>query len=254
MEKRHYSDDILNAFVDGELETEDAIEVLKASEDDDEVRTRLCELRYLKEMVAHAYSDVPRPHAPVEASRHRLSGGPLRAATAAAMVAVLAVGIGIGWVSQPQHHMAQRAPDTPVFMDISEVFSLQEAKEAHGAPSSIVLHVTTNDAQRIEDALTKLDKFVASQRVEGSQQKVAVEIVANGFGLDLIRAAQTPYEDRVKSLARDEYVTLLACRLAVQRLRDRGVDVELIPEAEFARSALDRIIDRLREGWVYVKV
>ena len=232
MEKRHYSDDILNAFVDGELETEDAIEVLKASEDDDEVRTRLCELRYLKEMVAHAYSDVPRPHAPVEASRHRLSGGPLRAATAAAMVAVLAVGIGIGW----------------------EVFSLQEAKEAHGAPSSIVLHVTTNDAQRIEDALTKLDKFVASQRVEGSQQKVAVEIVANGFGLDLIRAAQTPYEDRVKSLARDEYVTLLACRLAVQRLRDRGVDVELIPEAEFARSALDRIIDRLREGWVYVKV
>ena len=110
----------------------------------------------------------------------------------------------------------------------------------------------TNDRHRVEDALAKLEAFVDAQQLD--QQRVAVEIVANGYGLDLIRTAHTPYEDQVKQLARDDYVTILACRQAVQRLRDRGIDVDLIPEADFAPSALDRIIERLREGWVYVKV
>ena len=253
MTDRTYTDETLNAFVDGELDLEEAVEILRASEDNDEVRTRLCELRYLKDMVTHAYSEVPRAYADAVSAAPRPSNTLMRTVTAAAMVAVMAVGIGIGWVSHDRE-MAQTAavPDDPVFLDISEVFSLQEAKSAHGTPSSIILHVATNDRHRIEDALAKLEAFVDSQQVD--QQRVAVEIVANGYGLDLIRAAHTPYEGQVKQLAQDDYVTILACRQAVQRLRDRGIDVDLIPEADFAPSALDRIIERLREGWVYVKV
>lgn len=253
MTDRTYTDETLNAFVDGELELDEAVEILRASEDNDEVRTRLCELRYLKDMVAHAYSQVPRAYADPVSASPRPAKNLVRTATAAAMVAMMAVGIGIGWVSHDRETMHTVAvPDDPVFLDISEVFSLQEAKSAHGKPSSIILHVATNDRHRVEDALAKLEAFVDAQQLD--QKRVAVEIVANGYGLDLIRTAHTPYENQVKQLARDDYVTILACRQAVQRLRDRGIDVDLIPEADFAPSALDRIIERLREGWVYVKV
>ncbi len=250
MKDANYTDETLNSFLDGELDHQDSVEILTASEERDDVRTRLCELRYLKELVVHAYSDVPQ-------AGSSASGGSFKPdrlkqmATAAAMVAVMAIGIGIGWVSHKQE-FAQAMPEDPVFLDINDMFSLHEAKSVRGMPSSIILHVTTNDRHRIEDALTKLETFVGKQREDN--QKVSVEIVANGYGLDLIRTATSPYENQVKSLAGDDYVTILACRLAVQRLIDRGVDVDLIPEAEFARSALDRIIDRLRDGWVYVKV
>lgn len=250
MKDTNYTDETLNSFLDGELDLHDSVEILTASEERDDVRTRLCELRYLKELVVHAYSDVPSANASAaygSARPNRLK----QMATAAAMVAVMAIGIGIGWVSHEQEY-AQTMPEDPVFLDINDMFALQEAKAVRGMPSSIILHVTTNDRYRIEDALAKLETFVSEQRKDN--QKVSVEIVANGYGLDLIRTATTPYESQVKTLATDDYVTILACRLAVQRLIDRGVDVDLIPEAEFARSALDRIIDRLRDGWVYVKV
>jgi intracellular sulfur oxidation DsrE/DsrF family protein len=33
-----------------------------------------------------------------------------------------------------------------------------------------------------------------------------------------------------------------------------GIKVDLVPEARIAPSALDQIIHRLKDGWVYIKV
>ena len=49
-------------------------------------------------------------------------------------------------------------------------------------------------------------------------------------------------------------VSFVACNNAVERLRVQGVDAEMIAEVKTGMSAVERIVQRLREGWVYVKV
>lgn len=251
MSDERLSEETVNAFVDGELDGDDRLHVISRSNESDVVRRQVCEARILKDLVRQAYEDVPVS----DRSKRSESKGEgwitARALAAAVAVVMFVAGILAGR-TLPGPTGPEVAYQDPVFLELKELASLAEAREAHGGTSNIVLHLATNDAQRVEDALDKIERFVGQQRM--GSQRVGLEIVANGRGLDLLRVAQTPYEAKVKQLARDKYVTILACRQAVQRLREQGVDVDLIPEADLAGSALDRIIQRLREGWVYVKV
>ena len=252
MNEHRLSNEVLNAFVDGELDAGERLHVLRLSEDQENVRARICETRNLKDLVKNAYEHLPAADwtkYPARRDRGRVRAWGM---TAAVGVLCLAAGL-VGGRMLPNEGSASLADQDPVFLEIDEVFSLEEAKVAHqGKASNIVLHLATNNRHRIEDALNKIETFLDAQH--DTVHPVSVEIVANGYGLDLIRVAQTPYEQKIKSLARDDYLTILACRQAVETLRRNGVNVDLIPEADFAPSALDRIIQRLREGWVYVKV
>jgi len=244
------SDETINAFVDGELDASERIHVLRVSEDRDDVRTRLCEARNLKDLVRNAYEDVP--------ARERMDMPPARgghwstkAWMAAAALAFLVVGMFVGRYT-PLLPVPTVAEADPVFLDMGELGSLEQAMLARGAPANIILHLETNDGDRIDDALSKIEDYVARQ--QGRFVDTRIEIVANGYGLDLLRADFTPFESRVRALAHDDALTLMACQRALHRLKEQGVDIDLIPEAAFATAALDQIIQRLREGWVYVKV
>ncbi len=50
-------------------------------------------------------------------------------------------------------------------------------------------------------------------------------------------------------------VSVLACRKALERLSYlKGVDVELLDGVLIAPSALDQILMRMRQGWLYIRV
>ena len=55
------SEEQLNAFIDGELESEEINSVFDEAEQSDDLDGRLCQQRKLKELVKHAYRDVPEP-------------------------------------------------------------------------------------------------------------------------------------------------------------------------------------------------
>jgi intracellular sulfur oxidation DsrE/DsrF family protein len=252
MTDERLSEETVSAFVDGELDGDERLHVLSLSQERDAVRRQLCETRKLKDLVREAYANVPLMVRSKPAGSPREARFPPRA-LAAAVAAVMFLAGMLAGRSLPGPSEPAMGYQDPVFLELSELVSLDEAEKANGRAANIVLHLATDDGQRVSDALAKIDRFVGQQQSQGFR-RVQVEIVANGRGLDLLRIAHTPYEAKVKQLARDDYVTILACRQAVQRLRERGVTVDLIPEADLAASALDRIIQRLREGWVYVKV
>ena len=246
------SEETVNAFVDGELDRDERLHVIRLSEAHDGIRRQLCEARTLKDLVGQAYEEGPEMERSAQARSGAATWTTRRALAAAAAVVIFAAGIVTGRFLPAAAEPALAGGHEPVFLELSELESLAAAGPAHGAGSNIVLHLATGDAGHVEDALDKIERFVAAQHA--GPRQVGLEIVANGEGLDLLRVARTPYEARFKRLARDDYVTILACQQAVQRLRERGVTVDLIPEADLAGSALDRIIQRLREGWVYVRV
>jgi hypothetical protein len=88
----HISEEQLNAFVDGELESEEKSRLLNESEHSAELDQRLCQQRKLKELVKHAYIDVPPPK--YEASSQLAQSGFLGRSLVAGVMLVLGLSGG----------------------------------------------------------------------------------------------------------------------------------------------------------------
>ena len=81
-----------------------------------------------------------------------------------------------------------------------------------------------------------------------------LEVVANAEGLKLLRADTSPYPERIRRMALQfNNISFLACNRAIEKLRMNGIDVHLLPEARVIPGALEEIVDRLQQGWVYIR-
>jgi intracellular sulfur oxidation DsrE/DsrF family protein len=49
-------------------------------------------------------------------------------------------------------------------------------------------------------------------------------------------------------------LAFVACGNAIARYRSAGLDVTLVPEARVERTAVEHIVDRVRQGWTYLKI
>jgi intracellular sulfur oxidation DsrE/DsrF family protein len=224
------SDEQLNAFTDGELEADEENRIFTLAEESAELDKRLCQHRKLKEMVQHAYRDVPKPH------RRDPHGGPRSSllSLAAAAILLLAVGVAGGWFVSRSTGGGEIAP-------IATAATSQE---------TWLLHVSSSNPERMQIALQRARELMEDPAASPARR---VEIVANEGGLDLLRSDVTPFGDQIRQLARED-VLFFACSRAVERLRERGVDVRLVPEADTRYTALDRVVLRLQEGWAYEKI
>ena len=221
------SEEQLNAFTDGELDTEEESCIFELAEESPELDARLCQQRKLKEMVQHAYRNVPqaRTRSAQTGSRGRVLG------MAVAAMFLLAIGISVGWFA-----------------------SLTMGPGQNGAlvaqSDTYLLHVTTSDPQRMQAALRRADELMNGP---GATDARRVEIVANESGLDLLRSDVTPFAAQIRALAEQD-VLFFACTKAIERLEEQGIQVKLLPEANTEHSALDRVVLRMQQGWEYVKI
>ncbi len=223
------SEEQLNAFTDGELEADEENRIFSLADECTELDARLCQQRKLKELVQHAYRDVPRPR--------RRDGGPHSRGSllslAAAAVLLLLVGVAGGW-------FAGRAHDS----------GMAAAAVAPTSADTWLLHVTSADPVQMQRALNRADELMSAGTGPSRRQ---VEIVANEGGLDLLRSDRTPFAERIRELAEHD-VLFFACSRAIERLEEQGVPVVLLPEANSRYSALDRVALRLQQGWTYEKI
>jgi uncharacterized protein len=228
--------ELLNAFVDDELSAAEKSQVLERIAEDPQLRERVCELWQLKEMTRSAYPLRKAPQAP-----RRSSAAPAlpRFAQALAAGVILLLGIVGGWFGHGERDASRGLG-----------FQLAARQVDEG---KIILHVASGGAERFKAALDEAEQLSLSRDKAG--HPLQVELIANGSGLDLLRADASPYADRIRSL-REAHANLrfLACNLAIENLRGKGVEVRLLPQAAVAPSALDQIMKRLRQGWLYIQV
>lgn len=244
---RNISDEHLNAFVDGQLDSDEKSRILGAINNDAELNQRACELRRLRELVQHAYDAPPPPPQRLPYA----AGTPLwRQAIAAALLLML--GGAIGWVGHAQH---QPLNLKAMYLDEEKAFQTANLIQAPvRGERKILLHISSDEPATLERALDTAEQLLATyQRL---QQPVELELVANAGGLDLLRADVSPYADRVQALQRQyDNLTFLACQTALDRLRrERHITPDLLPEALVTPNALDEILSRLQQGWMYISV
>jgi hypothetical protein len=234
----------LNAFVDGELAADERARVMARLESDLEFKSRACELRSLKDMVRGAYAEVPA--VPTRSIGKQPSGRfqpHLKQTLAAGLL--LALGLGGGWLArdrvgmEPGHALIAGLPAG------YQVFALAEKVDSN----KVLLHLDSGDPKRLNAVLDTAEKLLAQRGASGR-----VEIVANSFGINLLRADVTPSAGRIETMARQHAnLSFVACGQSVARLKREGVKVELLPVVHTATSAINEITTRMGQGWVYVK-
>ena len=130
---------------------------------------------------------------------------------------------------------------------------MRRARESSAEALKQNLIVKKRSEGQCEAALEQAEGLFIAARDSG--RPISVEIVANGSGLDLLRQAASTQAPRIASM-QHAYPSLrfVACGQTVQKLRERGDDVRLLPGTVVASSALDQIVQRLQQGWAYVRL
>jgi len=226
------SEEQLNAFVDGELDPEEKSRLFNESEHSAELDQRLCQQRKLKELVKHAYIDVPPPK--YEASSQLAQSGFLGRSLVAGVMLVL--GLSGGFVVH--NYFDQRS-------DLMTV-AVSEPEEIQ----NYLLHVVSGEPEQMLAALEQARYLLESA---GEDEFRQVEIIANEQGLNLLRSDVTPFAEQITAL-QDSNVVFYACSKTIQRLEEKGVKVELVPYANPDYTALDRVVTRMQAGWKYEKI
>jgi len=238
------SDEILHAFVDGELDVDDSEKLVARMREDAELMQRVCALRSLQNMVRLAYTEPPASSGGTSLSAPRRQ---LMQRCAVGCLILLA-GLSGGW--------ALRGMEFPAVAGISSPVKdgLQTASLARQAdPNRVMLHLDSAAPERMLAALDQAERLLDEAEREG--RAMQLEILANSHGINLLRAGVSPHAARMARMTqRHANLQWVACSQTIARFTGEGEKVELLPTARVAPTAIGEIVTRLQQGWTYVRV
>jgi len=225
----------LNAFIDGQLATDERMQVFDALKRDESLSATLCELQRNDELIALTYGNIPSSKYDPYVSATRFSQRKKQMLAASILFILSTI---IGWQFHAQFSME---PKTNI-KDIAQVnFGTLDNNK-------VLIHISTMDAKRIEMALNKAESLLSTKK------HIQLEIVANAEGLGLLRN-NSPYADRIQKISQQhKNISFKACGIAMKTAKlKEGNEIKLLPEAEKVPAALDQILQRLKLGWLYIK-
>ena len=236
----------LNAFVDGELSPDQQAELLESMRSDPELARQACELGQLKAQLRLAYADPPQPRI----DRQPKAGASWRAI--AAGFVLLSFGMVGGWL------LHANAPGLGIAADRFVVLDPQGRGQAPAVAAEeetrIVFHLTNPDQTVAGELLDEVETMLAAYQADG--RALRVEVVSHGEGLDLLRNRLSLHKARIHDLAGQfSNLTFVACQNTIDRLKvERGIEVQLIPDAEVIDSGVNHVVKRQKQGWSYIRV
>ncbi len=232
----------LNAYIDGELTPEERLEVLEALQADPALAREACELNNLKSQLQMAYANPPG------LSRCSASGGSRPWLAVAASLLMLVAGLAGGWIMGGDEAVKDRL----VLLDPDG--RGQAPAAADSDETRIVFHLTTSDQFAAADLLDEVEDMLKAYKAEG--KPLRVEIVSNGDGLDFLRTQLSMFKGRIHEMAqRYRNLTFVACKNTIDRVKvKRGIEVNIVPDAEIINSGVDYVVKRQKEGWIYIRV
>jgi intracellular sulfur oxidation DsrE/DsrF family protein len=230
---REISDELLNAFADNELDGAEKAELLECIAADEKLRAKVCETWHLKEMVRSAHPLRGKPSGGRKPDRWRMLGLPLAACL------LLMVGAGSGWLAHER----------------SDEYGVPgaELRTIQAKGGRVLLHLVSGEPVEIDKALRKVELLAATRDATGGP--VQVELIVNGTGIKMLQSGNQPVAARIASMREHHRnVRLVACNETMNRMRERGVEVTLLPDVDVVPSAIEEIAARIDQGWRYMQV
>jgi uncharacterized protein len=126
--------------------------------------------------------------------------------------------------------------------------AITKSKEHH-----LILQVNTNDPAAMNLALN--NAMNVTQYYKDVGEKVKIEVIAFGPGLNMLREDTSPVKARIETMALSTpEVSFKACGNTQENMhKAENKDIPLIPQAEVVKSGVVRVMELEEQGWTYVK-
>ena len=117
----------------------------------------------------------------------------------------------------------------------------------------LILQVNTNDAAAMNLALN--NAMNVTQYYKDRGEKVKIEVITFGPGLNMLREDTSPVKDRIKSMAeKTSSITFKACGNTQENMAKReNKEIHLISQASVVKSGVVRVMELQEQGWSYVR-
>lgn len=228
----------INAYVDDQLSNEVKAEILKKSQDNEQLSESICQTRVIKEMVKLSYQTPPEHYSNKQTGAHRTSY--FQYGIVASLFLLLGSVAGWSGANFYANPLFNNSASQQIQLNSDTINTHQ-----------VLLHIATDEPSRVDSALDNAEKLLASNNMD---EQFQLQILINADGIKILQENNSPYIDRIRALAgQHENVSFLACQRSIERQQLKGIEVHLVKEANVIPEALEAIVKRLNQGWVYIR-
>jgi len=228
------SQELLNAFVDDQLDDEEREWILELQLDDEVLQKRVAEQTRLKELVRSA-----RPHTPtadMKPAGLKKRSQVYRVATAAVILVTIVCSL-----------LMMQGPAPLLGREFTSILQAHEGKRE----IKLLVHFNHRDDVSAIKALDQIGLLIA--RADEMVKPVFIEVVANGPGLAYLRMDQSPMRTLIsKLMSQHDTLIFAACQETI--LKQGTTDVPLVPGVMIVSSGWDEIDRRKEQGWSYISI
>jgi intracellular sulfur oxidation DsrE/DsrF family protein len=119
----------------------------------------------------------------------------------------------------------------------------------------VAFHVDQNDPKVMNLALNNVSNLL--KHYQGQGEKVEIEVVAYGPGLNMLREDTSPVKGRIASMKSDTFNANLAFSACGNTKRGmekaEGHPIEIISQAHVVPAGIVRLTELQEQGWTYIK-
>jgi len=221
--------ELLNAFIDNELDEKQKEILLTRLDNESELKGELCDIHRVKGLMNFAYPLDQKEKSDI--SFNKLSIGSI----AASFFLLVTLGFVGGYLSSS---LLGREPS---------VVSIQ----AENQQNKVILYLGSDEKEKFDETLNKAELLLTKYKKEG----VEVYVVTSAGGIDLLRTNNNSVQQRIKSMSGlYKGLHFVACNNQIYHLYKKGEPVNLVKEAKVAPSAVQFVVDHLKEGWKYIAI
>jgi uncharacterized protein len=131
-----------------------------------------------------------------------------------------------------------------------------DTKAKHSAkPHRVLIQVDQNDPAVMNLVLNNATNIIEYYR--SKSEDVAVDVVAYGPGLNMLRADTSPVVDRIKQLKNIAFPSTIqfsACNITREGMaKKEGHPIDIVSDATVVPSGVIHLMELQEDGWSYIR-
>lgn len=149
-----------------------------------------------------------------------------------------------------RHHVAKRMTAA---RSRSALARMEDPAATKKKEHRLILQVNTNDPAAMNLALNNATNV--AQYYKDAGEKVKIEVVTFGPGLNMLRDDTSPVKSRLEEMALSTpEVSFKACGNTQEKMQKaESKDIPIVRQAEVVKSGVVRVMELQEKGWTYVK-
>ncbi len=250
--KEHISDEILNAYIDGELGPEDTAHVDAAMLEDEILSKRVNDLRQVSALMRTAFPE--NNLAPSETSARfgrSFNDGVWRVA---ATVAFVSIGVLFSWHLY-EHQQTSKIPQATLAATVMPS-GVENDDVASTETFKIMFHVGRENATLLNNVLGETDRLL-SHSTE-FDRPISVRVIASHGGLSFFNAASEGNARRIREIKQryQGQVDFVGCGETLRQWTTKNPNKkpDLLPEMLMVDSGVLELLRLQQKGWTLVSI